>query len=478
MVSCDFNDQVWLIRASGSDKETQTLINPLNGSIEERKIPEMEGQMCLAHFEEWLFLVSDVTDDCFLLNIYSLKKISLPSIDEESFQSLGLCTLTSSPTSPDCIIIFFGEEDNFLFFCHPGDKEWTELPVDLDVTHVKTMLKYKEKLYVVLLNSIEIIDIASLSTGVGTTHVKTISMDKPEHFFSFGIGRLGNLVESCGDIFFVRTCFPGPTQTVIDLDIFKFEETKTDWERVESIGDCAFFLDSHGKGGQSFHAQDARVDWNCVYQMLSCYDGKRLYKICLDNQTLSFKLLSEEAIQGQYYGFFNWLLPMRQPVLKPELCISSYTNACSTENLNSNEPSRLLFSKDGWALALQGYNQLCLLNPFTNDFLHLPILEYPYSYDGIAMSCAPNSLSCVVFALVGQPRGEFTKIIAWHYGQDEWYQMEFHNNCSFPVADNNPVFIDGEFYCLSRLGSLGVFNPKNNTWRILDKLSHIYSDLD
>ncbi|KAF3327068.1 F-box protein family-like protein [Carex littledalei] len=93
------------------------------------------------------------------------------------------------------------------------------------------------------------------------------------------------------------------------------------------------------------------------------------------------------------------------------------------------------------------------------------------------MSCAPNSLSCVVFALVGQPRGEFTKIIAWHYGQDEWYQLEFHNNCPFPVADNNPVFIDGEFYCLSRLGSLGVFNPKNNTWRILDKLSPIYSDL-
>ncbi|XP_078181453.1 uncharacterized protein LOC144575216 [Carex rostrata] len=573
MVSCGFDDQVWLIRASGSDKKTQTLINPLNGSIEERKIPEMVGQLCLAQFEEWLFLVSDVIDDCFLLNIYSFKKIHLPSIDEELFESLGMCILTSSPTSLDCTIIFFGEEDNFLLFCHPGDKEWTEFPVDLDVTHIRTMLKYKKKLYVVLLNSIEIIDIASLSTGAETTNVKTISIDKPGHFFSFGAGRLANLVESCGDLFFVRTCFHGTTQAVIDLDIFKFDETKTDWVRVDSIGDCAFFLDSHGNGGQSFCAHDVRVDRNCVYHMLSCYDGKRLYKICLENQTISFKLLPEEAIQDQYYGSFNWLLPMRQSILKPELCISSETNACNikvskrssrpqvkehenkkyvlslqsvnylpihimqliseklpfkdsgrlrtvckswmnlsnpikdervwlmycpkksgtcrmynpfkgkqftlnVKNLNSNEPSRLLSSKDGWILALQGYSQLCLLNPFTNDFHHLPILEYPYSYNGISISCAPNSLSCVVFALVGQPRGEFTKIITWHYGQDEWYHMEFHNNCPFLVADNNPVFIDGEFYCLGRLGNLGVFNPKNNTWRILDKLLPIYSDID
>ena len=314
MVSCGFDDQAWLIRTPGSDKETQTLINPLNGSIEERKIPEMEGQLCLANFEEWLFLISDLTDDCFLLNTYSLKKIHLPPIDEESFASLGLCILTSSPISHDCTIIFFGEEDNFLLFCHPGDKEWTKLPVDLDVTHVTTMLRYKEKLYVVLLNSIEIIDMASLSTGASTTYVKTTSMDNtPAHFFSFGIGRLGHLVESCGDLFFVRTCFPGTTQTVIDLDIFKLEETEieNDWVRVESIGDCAFFLDSHGKGGQSFRAKDVQMDRNCVYQMLSCYDGKRLYKICLDNQTISFKLLSEKAIQDQYYGSFSWLLPMR-----------------------------------------------------------------------------------------------------------------------------------------------------------------------
>ncbi|XP_078181487.1 uncharacterized protein LOC144575266 [Carex rostrata] len=574
MVWCGLDDQAWLIGTPSSDKETQILINPLNGNIEERKIPELDGQLCLAHFEEWLFLVSDLTDDCSLLNIYSLKKIHLPPIDEESFASLGKCILTSSPTSSNCTIIFFGEEDNFLLFCHPDDNEWTELPVNLDVTHISTMLMYKEELYVVLLNSIEIFDIASLSKGANTTYVETTSMDKPDHFFSFGIGRLVHLVESCGDLFFVRTCFPCSTQTVIDLDIFKLEETETDdWVRVESIGDYAFFLDSHGKGGQSFRAHDARVDRNCVYQMLSCYDGERLYKICLDNQTISFKLLPEEAIHDQYYRSFNWLLPVRRLVLKPELCLFSETNVCSTEEskrssqspvkehenkkhgislqltnyqpihmvqliseklplkdsgrlravckswmnlsnpikeervwlmycpkksgtcqmynpfngkqftlnlkkLKSNEPSRLLFSKDGWVLALQGYDQLCLLNPFTNEFHHLPIMEYPYSYSGIAMSCAPNSSSCVVFALVGPPRGQFTTVITWHYGQNKWCRMKFDNNCPFPVAHNNPVFMDGELYCLSRLGNIGVFNPENNTWRILDKLLPIYSDLD
>ncbi|KAF3332054.1 F-box protein family-like protein [Carex littledalei] len=91
---------------------------------------------------------------------------------------------------------------------------------------------------------------------------------------------------------------------------------------------------------------------------------------------------------------------------------------------------------------------------------------------------ALNSLSCVIFALVGPPKGELTTIITWHYGQDEWCCMEFNNNCPFPVAHNNHVFIDGEFYCLGRLGNLGVFNAENNAWRIIDKSSPIYSDLD
>ncbi|KAJ4812715.1 F-box protein family-like [Rhynchospora pubera] len=565
MFPCGFDDQPWLIQARGSDKETQMFINPLNGSIEERNISEMHGQLCLSRFEEWLFLVDDLSDDCFLLNINSLTKIDLPPI-EEPFSSLGFRILTSSPTSPDCTIIFLGLEENFLLFCHPCDTEWTKLPVDFDVDRVRNMFAYKGNLYVIL-HDIEIINLASLSTCC----VESISMDRPD-LSSFGIGSVEHLLESCGDIFFVRMRFPGlpMTTSIVDIEIYKLLDFEDEyiWLRVESIGDRAFLLDQNG--GQSFCTQDTQFDKDCVYHILPCYDGERMYKICLEDQTIEFKLLTAEAAQTNYFSY--WILTVRRPIQNDELLTSFETIACSevcqngcgmvkkdenvgavyismpltnlpidivqsiseqlplkdsvrlravcklwakqlpdpmkeepmwlmscpkkcgtcqmyspckgkqfTLNLkglsSSDVPTRLLFSKDGWILALKGFNLLCLMNPFTNDFHHLPILEDDYSYNGIAFSCPPkNTSNCMVLAIFSPPRGDFTRIIAWHYGQEEWFEMQFDNDLPFSGTDNNPVFFNGEFYCLGRRGNLGVFNPENKEWRVLDKPSPIHSE--
>ena len=48
----------------------------------------------------------------------------------------------------------------------------------------------------------------------------------------------------------------------------------------------------------------------------------------------------------------------------------------------------------------------------------------------------------------------------------------------FHVAYNNPIYFRGEFYCLGRKGSLAVFNPSNNTWRMLGKPEPIYAELN
>jgi hypothetical protein len=37
-------------------------------------------------------------------------------------------------------------------------------------------------------------------------------------------------------------------------------------------------------------------------------------------------------------------------------------------------------------------------------------------------------------------------------------------------------FFHGEFYCLGQTRALGVFNPDNNTWRILNKPAPVYSE--
>ncbi|KAJ4792667.1 F-box protein family-like [Rhynchospora pubera] len=564
---CGFGEQPWLIQTPGSEKETQTFINPLKGSVEERTIPEMDGQLCLSRFEEWLFLVDDLSDDCFLLNIYSLEKIRLPPI-EEPFATLGLRILTSAPTSPDCAVIFLGREENFLLFCQPCKckTRWTKLPVEFNVVGASRMLSYNRKLYI-LLDDIEIIDLASLSTNF----VETASMDKPE-FCSFGIGFVEHMVESCGDIFFVRTLFPSlpKASSIVDFEIYQLDfANQNSWMRVEGIGDSTFFLDRHG--GQSFCSHDSQFDQNCIYHALTCYDGERIYKICLDDQTISFNLLPANAVQDECS--FYWILPVIPPIQKHAHLTSSETiigrevcqkgcylekqhknrevpisiamplaelpidimqkiseqlplkdagrlrtvckpwakqlpnpmkeegvwlmycpkicGACQMYNpckgkqftLNMNKhssfdvPMRLLFSKDGWVLALKGSNFLYFLNPFTKDFRHLPRLEDDYSYKGIAFSCAPkNSLNCMVFAVSGPPRGDFMRIITWRYGKKKWFEMQFENEIPFHVANNNPVFFHGEFYCLSRRGNLGVFNPKNNTWRVLDQPPPIYSD--
>ncbi|KAJ4763358.1 F-box protein family-like [Rhynchospora pubera] len=564
-----FGDQPWLIRTPvtpGTDNETQTFLNPLNGSIEERKIPEMDSrQICFSRFEEWLFLL-DHLRNASLFNIYSLTKIPLPPIDYQYFHHLGNCSLQSSPTSPDCTIIFFGEQHNkqFLLFCRPGDTMWSKLPVD-DIGVANSWLAFNGKLYVILVDEIQIINVTSLLTG----NVEITSLDKPVEFSTNGNGLDEHLVESCGDIFFVRIFFwenfDNHVLDVTGIEIYKLDfEKENTWVRVESIGDRAFLLDEFG--GQSCCAEDARLNQDCVYYMFS-WGGliRRFCKICLNDQTTSLNLLPETSI---YYSFY-WILPVRRPILKNELLTSSETIArnpvckkgydlvnehdnekcalsmplphlpiemvqliseklpfkdsmrlqavcklwskqlpnpikeevflmycpkkCGTcqmynphkgeqftlnlKKLSSSDdaPTRFLSSKDGWVLALRGSDLLCLLNPFTNEFHQLPRLKDYYSYNGIAFSCAPKNSNCVVFAVAG-PNRISSECMAWHYGQEKWIDMKFQNNLPFHVADNNPVFFDGEFYCLGRRENLGVFNPENNTWRVLDKPSPIHSE--
>ncbi|KAJ3705381.1 hypothetical protein LUZ61_009086 [Rhynchospora tenuis] len=443
---------------------------------------------------------------------------------------------------------------------------WSKLPVD-DIgiiQEARSWLAFNGKLYVIFDDEIEIINVTSLLTG----NVEITNMNKPVEFSTKGNGLDEHLVESCGDIFYVRILFwenlDNCVFDVTGIEIYKLDfEKENAWVRVESIGDSAFLLDEYG--GQSCCAEDALLNKDCVYYMFSSRYLERFCKICLNDQTISSNLLPETSID---YGF-HWILPMRRPILKHELLTSSKTIArnpvckkgydlikehenkkvvlsvpsshlpiemvqliseklpikdsvrlqavcklwskqlpnpikeevllmygpkecsiCQFYNPHKGEqftlnlklssfddaPTHLLSSKDGWVLALKGSDLLCLLNPFTNEFQQLPRLKDYYSYNGIAFSCAPkNSLNCVVFAVAG-PYRRSSEFLVWHYGQEKWLEMKFQNNFPFHVADNNPVFFDGEFYCLGRKGNLGVFNPENNTWRVLDKPSPIYSE--
>ncbi|XP_020269652.1 F-box/kelch-repeat protein At1g57790-like [Asparagus officinalis] len=66
-------------------------------------------------------------------------------------------------------------------------------------------------------------------------------------------------------------------------------------------------------------------------------------------------------------------------------------------------------------------------------------------------------------------------IYVWRHGEDEWSQEEFESNLPFQVGCNNPVFHEGLFYCLGREGNLGVYNPEEETWTVLDRPRPLFS---
>ncbi|GJN00915.1 hypothetical protein PR202_ga18142 [Eleusine coracana subsp. coracana] len=68
----------------------------------------------------------------------------------------------------------------------------------------------------------------------------------------------------------------------------------------------------------------------------------------------------------------------------------------------------------------------------------------------------------------------------WRAGDEDWTarRFELEPDSKFRLTYNNPVFFEGEFYCLGDLGNLAVFSPSDMEFRVLDKLESIYDDDD
>ncbi|KAL6657318.1 hypothetical protein ACP70R_005098 [Stipagrostis hirtigluma subsp. patula] len=133
----------------------------------------------------------------------------------------------------------------------------------------------------------------------------------------------------------------------------------------------------------------------------------------------------------------------------------------------------LLFAKHGWVLVIRGNKYMFATNPFTGEMFELP--EIPLlgeQFDGIAFSSTPKSPDCVVCAINkdrNPGHNNCLYVMMWRAGDERWTEMKIDDDAQFRTAYSNPVFYHGEFYCLGTRGNLGVFNPDNMTWRVLDK---------
>ncbi|XP_026428601.1 F-box/kelch-repeat protein At1g57790-like [Papaver somniferum] len=138
------------------------------------------------------------------------------------------------------------------------------------------------------------------------------------------------------------------------------------------------------------------------------------------------------------------------------------------------------FSKDGWLLLSNGKKSVFCYNPFTRAIICLPDLPDNYVLGGMSFSSVPTSRDCVVIAISNWYEFvDYNEIsfLVTELGKSaiEWtdYKFDYEGDSqdNFMPCINNPVFSDGDFYCLDYNGMLGVFTMKGGypNRRVLSK---------
>ncbi|KAK3139287.1 hypothetical protein QOZ80_5AG0380730 [Eleusine coracana subsp. coracana] len=140
-----------LLWFDGDGQESPTITDPFDdGVFHESRLQQettLQGKRCLSCLlGEWLVMLDEDTMECFMMSLVSLSKISLPPLPSyvtPPLEKLCTCALSSSPTLPDCTIMFTATEDNsdddddicYMLYCCPGDEDWYELYAQSDGTY-------------------------------------------------------------------------------------------------------------------------------------------------------------------------------------------------------------------------------------------------------------------------------------------------------------------------------------------------------
>ncbi|KAG2660349.1 hypothetical protein PVAP13_1KG433705 [Panicum virgatum] len=225
-----------LVKFNHGEQESHAIMDPFNAGLREAnlELDMLRGKRCLASLEgDWLVMLDEATGECFLLSLVSVRRIQLPPL-LKPVEELGGCAL-SSPTPPDCTIVFSTSYRNYLLYCRPGDKEWRELPVESDGTYRFVMgdiVSSRGRMY--------------MPTEMST--LITIDVSMPSSC-GIAIGRRGiphpskmrwwceeSLVEFDGDIYLLQFYIHGfYNSEIVDIDIHILDTSAYVWNKVESI---------------------------------------------------------------------------------------------------------------------------------------------------------------------------------------------------------------------------------------------------
>lgn len=300
-----------IIGFNDGEQASSTIMDPFDVEPREASLEMLDdllqgkGRQCLACLEgEWLFMFEEGTSQCFLLSLTSLRKIPLPPL-LTPVELLYGCAI-SSPTPPDCTIVFSTFNENYLVYLQPGDEEWWHLPDETDDTYEFIMgriVSARGRMYV--------------STEKGTFIAIDVSMPSSD---GIDIERRGiphpsimrwrceeRLVESDGDIFLLQFYFHGTYNSeVVDMDIHRLDTSAYVWNKVESIGDRTIFAGNNCvvlSGASRAGIQPGYV--HLLHRHCRCRHGVRLYTIRLHDRTMTCTLLPV------FYDNMYWVVPSR-----------------------------------------------------------------------------------------------------------------------------------------------------------------------
>ncbi|KAJ1691881.1 hypothetical protein LUZ63_016036 [Rhynchospora breviuscula] len=317
--------------------DKQEFMDPYNHIMVERKIPQLKGKLCLGCFEDWLLLADELTKETFFLHrtLDPKLKVLLPPLRGESFDHLGSCIVSSSPTSHRCVVTFVGRGRDVILYCRPKmNVSWTkvQVPIDPQGYHSFTgqAVRFKGKIYIlhgsILTERVVVINEDSLLNGDCSWTI----IQMPNR-----ISGWYHLVVSGHDMFLVLVAtstlhLGAPTACTIH----RLRTSDRTWMCVKSIGGSVFFLG--GIQSSALPASQAGTQRDCIYVLNQNYGllhGEGVYKISMQDQAVSLSLYLKRP--RNWICKLCWLMPTRvNQSMKSKRETLSFIHSIGTDKSN------------------------------------------------------------------------------------------------------------------------------------------------
>ncbi|KAJ4789857.1 F-box protein family-like [Rhynchospora pubera] len=334
--------QPWLMQLHGKT-DKQEFMDPYNHSTVEKKIPLLIGKLCLGCFEDWLLLVDESTKATFFLHrsLDPKLKVCLPPLRGESFERLGSCVVSASPTSHKCVVTFVGRGRDVILYCRPKTSvSWAkaELLIDPQGYHSFTgqVVRFKGKIYA-LHGSIQsdlvvVINEDSLLNG----DCSWTLIEMPNRTSGWY-----HLVVSGHDMFLVLVAtstlhLGAPTACTIH----RLRTSDQTWMHVKSISGSVFFLG--GIQSAALPASQAGTQRDCIYvvnQNCGLLHGEGVYKICMQDKAVSLSLYLKRP--RSWICKLCWLMPTRvNQSMKSKRETLSFIHSIGTDKSNGTHVNK------------------------------------------------------------------------------------------------------------------------------------------